>query len=113
MPKPGAAHYQQALALAELYSMFPLLAHCHLGMGRLSRGTGKPEQAREHFITATDMYCEMDMGFWLERGEPELSDSGYVGPRARLGQNSCPGTVAQARGSESVGTGEECETNLS
>ena len=29
------AHYQQALALAEELGMRPLLAHCHLGLGRL------------------------------------------------------------------------------
>src|SRR5262249_32878243 len=31
----------------------------------------------------------------------------------RLGQSLCPATTAQAPGSESVCTGEECETNLS
>ena len=29
----GAAHYRQALALAELHGMRPLVAHCHLGLG--------------------------------------------------------------------------------
>jgi hypothetical protein len=28
----GAAHYQKALALAELHGMRPLVAHCHLGL---------------------------------------------------------------------------------
>jgi len=81
-------------------------------MARPYRGTGKPEQDREHLITATRMYREMDIGLWIEQGETELS-VGYVGPRARLDQSPCRGTVAQARDSESVGTGEECETNLS
>ena len=33
--KEAAAHYQQALALAEELDMRPLQAHCHLGLGRL------------------------------------------------------------------------------
>jgi hypothetical protein len=33
----------------------PLLAHCHLGLGKLSLRTGKREQAREHLTTATTM----------------------------------------------------------
>jgi putative membrane protein len=41
--------------------MRPLVAHCHLGLGKLSRCTGKREQAQEHFTTATTMYREMGM----------------------------------------------------
>jgi hypothetical protein len=41
--------------------MRPLIAHCHLGLGKLHRRTGKPEQARAHLTTATTMYREMDM----------------------------------------------------
>ncbi len=65
----GAAHYRQALALAEPRGMRPLVAHCHLGLGKLYRRTGKREQATEHFTTATAMYREMDMRFWLEQAE--------------------------------------------
>jgi tetratricopeptide (TPR) repeat protein len=68
----GEAHYRKALALAELRGMRPLVAHCHLGLGQLYRGTGKREQAREHLTTATTMYREMDMRFWLEQAEAEL-----------------------------------------
>jgi len=67
----GEAHYRQALALAEPRGMRPLVAHCHLGLGKLSRRTGKREQACEHLITATTMYREMDMRFWLEQAEAE------------------------------------------
>ena len=52
--------------------MRPLVAHCHLGLGRLYRRTGDSEQAREHLTTATTMYREMDMRFWLEQAEAEL-----------------------------------------
>ena len=64
----GAAHYRQALALAQLHGMRPLVAHCHLGLGKLYRRIGKPEHARENLTAATTMYREMDMDFWLEQG---------------------------------------------
>ena len=64
-------HYRQALALAEELGMRPLVAHCQLGLGRLYRRAGKPQQAREHVTIATTMYREMDMSFWLEQAEAE------------------------------------------
>ena len=54
--------------------MRPLIAHCHLGLGKLYRRTGKPEQAQEHLRTATAMYREMDMRFWLEQAEAEMRE---------------------------------------
>jgi class 3 adenylate cyclase/tetratricopeptide (TPR) repeat protein len=74
--KRGEAHYRAALALAEPRGMRPLVAHCHLGLGRLYRRTGHREQAREHLVTATTMYREMDMRFWLEQAESELRGLG-------------------------------------
>ena len=70
----GEAHYRQALALAEPRGMRPLVAHCHLGLGKLYRGTGKREQAQEHLTTAGSMYQEMGMRFWLEQAEAEIRD---------------------------------------
>jgi class 3 adenylate cyclase/tetratricopeptide (TPR) repeat protein len=67
-------HYRQALALAEELGMRPLLAHCHLGLGRLYRRAEKPQQAREHLTTATTMFRQMDMGFWLEKAEAERKE---------------------------------------
>jgi tetratricopeptide (TPR) repeat protein len=64
----GVAHYQQALALAQSHGMRPLVAHCYLGLSKLYRRTGKPEQARENLTTAMTMYREMDMAFWCEQG---------------------------------------------
>jgi hypothetical protein len=54
--------------------MRPLVAHCHLGLGTLSRRTGKREQAQAHLTTATMMYREMDMRFYLEQAETALVD---------------------------------------
>ena len=68
------AHYRQALALAEELGLRPLMAHCHLGLGTLYRRAGKREQAREHLTTATTMFRDMDMRFWLEQAEAELKE---------------------------------------
>jgi tetratricopeptide (TPR) repeat protein len=61
------SHYGAAMALASELEMRPLVAHCHLGLGRLSRRQGDAARAREHLATATAMYGEMSMGLWLER----------------------------------------------
>ncbi len=63
------AYYRHALALAEPRGMRPLVAHCHLGLGKLYRRTGKREEAQEHLTTATTMYREMGMTYWLEQAE--------------------------------------------
>jgi hypothetical protein len=65
----GEAHYRDARALAEPHGMRPLVAHCHLGLANLYRRTDKREQAQEHLATATTMYREMGMTYWLERAE--------------------------------------------
>ena len=49
--------------------MRPLQAYGHLGLARLYRRTGQREQAHEQLTTATTMYRELDMPFWLAQGE--------------------------------------------
>ena len=71
-PERGEAHQRKALALAEQCAMRPLVAHCHLGLGRLARRTGRGEPAREHLTTATTMYREMAMTYWLEAAAEEM-----------------------------------------
>jgi hypothetical protein len=44
---------------------------CHLGLGKVYRRTDKREQVHAHLTTATTMYREMEMGFWLERAQAE------------------------------------------
>ena len=74
---PGHAGFAaHALALAEPRGMRPLVAHCHLGLGRLYQRTGTREQAHEHLMTATAMYREMDMPFWVE----QAADGGATQP---------------------------------
>ncbi len=72
----GEAHYRQALADAEPRGMRPLVAHCHLGLGKLYRRIGKRELAREHLTTARTLYREMDMRFWLPQAQGELTELG-------------------------------------
>jgi tetratricopeptide (TPR) repeat protein len=69
----GEAHYRQALALAEARGMRPLVAHCRFGLGRLFRRAARPELAREHLTTATGMYRDMRMMYWLAKAEDELT----------------------------------------
>jgi tetratricopeptide (TPR) repeat protein len=65
--------YRQGRALATELGMRPLVAHCHFGLGKLDQQS-KRTQAREHFTTATTMYREMDMRFWLEKAELEIRE---------------------------------------
>jgi hypothetical protein len=53
--------------------MRPLVAHCHLGLGKLYRRAGNRAKARDYLTTATTRYREMDMRFWLEKGEAEVA----------------------------------------
>ena len=66
------ARYREAMALADDLGMRPLVAHCHLGLGKLYRRTSQRDQAQEHLTTAAPMYREMEMTYWLEKAEAEL-----------------------------------------
>ena len=54
--------------------MRPLVAHCHRGLGKLYRPAGQRERAQDHLTTATTMYREMDMTYWLEKAEAEMRE---------------------------------------
>ena len=69
----AAAHYHQALALAEEIGMRPLQAHCHHGLGTLYATTGRREQARAELSAAMTLYRAMDMTFWIPRVETALT----------------------------------------
>jgi predicted ATPase len=69
----AAAHYEQALTLAEELGMRPLQAHCHRGLGTLYARIGQREQARTALTTAIAMYRDMDMTFWLPEAEEALA----------------------------------------
>jgi tetratricopeptide (TPR) repeat protein len=72
----AAAHSQQALALAEELGMRPLMAHCHLGLGKLCLKVGQREQASVAITTAIDLYRTMEMRFWLPQAESALVQRG-------------------------------------
>jgi tetratricopeptide (TPR) repeat protein len=67
-------HYRQALALSEELGMRPLIAHCHVGLGKLYRQSGNSQQAKEHLNNGVAMMREMGMGLWLEKAETELKE---------------------------------------
>jgi len=68
-------YYREALALGGELGMRPLVSHCHLGLGKLYARTGKRARAQEHLRTATTMYRDMDMRFWLEQADAEMRQS--------------------------------------
>jgi hypothetical protein len=63
------AHYRDALAIAQELGMRPLVAHCHLGLGKLYRRAGTREQAQGHLSVAVTVYREMDMTYRLNQSE--------------------------------------------
>ena len=73
------AHYQQAHALAEELGMRPLVAHCHLGLGRLYAKMRQSEQAHAELSTAIALYRAMDMTFWLPPAQAALVQVGGTG----------------------------------
>ena len=84
-PKQAEGHYRDALALAEELGMRPLVAHCHLGLGKLYRRTGAREQVQEHVAMATTMYRDMGMTYWLERRRRRCVSCSSRRGRAKLG----------------------------
>ena len=69
----AAAHYQQALTLAEELGMRPLQAHCQHGLGTLYIATSYREQARTALAAAIALYHDMNMTFWLPQVETALA----------------------------------------
>jgi len=67
--------YRQAMVLADELGMRPMVAHCHLGFGKLYGRVSKRQEAREHLTTAATMYRAMEMRFWLEQAEAEAEVS--------------------------------------
>jgi hypothetical protein len=69
------AHYRQAIALAESLSMYPLVAHCQLGLGRLYLTMNRGDQVRTELRAAIALYRAMDMIFWLPQAEVALAQA--------------------------------------
>jgi tetratricopeptide (TPR) repeat protein len=73
----ATAHYRQAIAIATELEMRPLLAHCHLGLGKLHAKVGM-QQARAELYTAIELFRAMAVTFWLLQAEEALAE---VNPR--------------------------------
>jgi hypothetical protein len=54
--------------------MRPLVAHCHLGLGKLHRQRGNRAEADETLRTAIAMFHGMDMRFWAEQAEAQSGE---------------------------------------
>jgi class 3 adenylate cyclase/tetratricopeptide (TPR) repeat protein len=65
---------EEALALAVELGMRPEAAHCHLGLARLCRHISRATEADQHLRTAITMYREMEMTYWLEKAEAQLTE---------------------------------------
>jgi hypothetical protein len=72
LDRSASACFHRALDKATTLGMRPLVAHCHLGLGKSSRRTSQIAQAKEHLTTATTMYREMGMRFYMEQAEAKL-----------------------------------------
>jgi class 3 adenylate cyclase/tetratricopeptide (TPR) repeat protein len=76
-PATAGDFYQQSLRLADMLGMRPLVAHCHLGLGKLHAKLGDRTRAREHLETCLLLYRQMKMQHWPEQAENLLA-SGSV-----------------------------------
>jgi tetratricopeptide (TPR) repeat protein len=79
-PAPDKAehHYLAASALALELEMRPLLARCHLGLGRLYLRANDRDRAEDHLLTATRLFIAMDMPLWLQQATTSLSELGRL-----------------------------------
>jgi tetratricopeptide (TPR) repeat protein len=66
--------YRQAMAIAEDLGLRPLLARCHLGIGRAHLRTADPANARKHLTAALDMFRAMQMRYWPENVAAEMAE---------------------------------------
>jgi len=63
------------VTLAEELGMRPLIAHCHVGIGKLYKRSGELRLAKEHLNDGIAMMREMKVELWLERAKAELKGS--------------------------------------
>ncbi len=60
-------YLREAQELAEARRMIPLLAHCHLELGKYSRRIAAPRPALRDFDTAISYYRNAGMDYWSNR----------------------------------------------
>jgi class 3 adenylate cyclase/tetratricopeptide (TPR) repeat protein len=71
------AAYHEALRLASETGRRPVIADCHVGLGRVLRRGGLHAAADGHFAAALDAHRDMDTRFWRARveGLMDMGDS--------------------------------------
>jgi class 3 adenylate cyclase/tetratricopeptide (TPR) repeat protein len=79
-PAPDKAehHYLAASALALELEMRPLLARCHLGLGRLYLRGGDRNRAEDHLLAAMRLFIAMNMPLCLQQVTASLSELGHL-----------------------------------
>jgi hypothetical protein len=60
------------MGLAHQLEMRPLLAHCHVSLGRLYRRAARPDAARAELEAGLALYRSMGMVYWVSPAEAEL-----------------------------------------
>jgi tetratricopeptide (TPR) repeat protein len=66
--------YTQALTLAREMGLRPLVARCHLHLGRMYGMAGKRAQGHEHLTSAKELFLDMQMRFWLEKADVAVKE---------------------------------------
>jgi tetratricopeptide (TPR) repeat protein len=72
-PAEAERRLGEALALAETLSMEPLVAHCRLALGKVSRQAGDMPRAGAHLGRAVELCQAMDLRLWLEQARAEIA----------------------------------------
>jgi tetratricopeptide (TPR) repeat protein len=70
------AAFRRGLALADELEMRPVAAHCHLGLARLWRGSGRLADAESHLDQALALFRAMGARALVEQAQSERGRSG-------------------------------------
>jgi hypothetical protein len=68
--------FRAANIIGDELKMRPLMAHCHVGLGKLYQRSGDLRLAKMHLGTGVSMMREMELGIWFKRAEAELKELG-------------------------------------
>ena len=63
------AYYQEGLQAAHKLDMQPLMAHCHLSLGRLYQQVDRPQASHMALSEAQQRYQAMHMPFWQQQAK--------------------------------------------
>jgi hypothetical protein len=66
-PADAVTCFCDAMRLGNELGMAPLVAHCHLGLGRCYAQHGRSRESRDELFAARKMYRAMAMPYWIEQ----------------------------------------------